>query len=284
MLIQAMVLAALSVPGTPKTTDRAQAQPRVAVTSATLFLRGSLRPDAQAVYRHLEGGLARAELEVVTAAQVLRGLASRPSLQGCETPRCLIDIGRHVDAPFLAKVKARGKGRDVQLEVVLTWAHSGLSATRAKGRCRGCTTVALYREVARLATVAGRKAARAYRETPPPPRRTRPKSNGGKPPVTPRSRPYVVSGGATLGAGLVATVAGAVLLALDGRTAHSTEAYQDVYRTRPTGIAAITLGVAAAATGAVLLVYGLLRRGKPAPPVSIAVDPQRRTVLLRLSF
>jgi hypothetical protein len=138
--------------------------PRVAVTSATLFLQGGSAPEADDVYARLEQGLRRAGLAVVTARRVRLVLASKPDLQGCETPACRRRVGRLLKVGYGVQIKARGDAARTHLEVVVSRTRDGAQAFRMKRRCARCGEQALLQAVAALAAKAARRLRRVHRE------------------------------------------------------------------------------------------------------------------------
>ena len=278
---------------------RAKPAPRVAVTSMTLFMQGDLKPSVRSISRQLTRGLARAGLSVISADQVLEGLAKHPNLQGCETPACLRKIGVLLQAPLCAQVKARGDQRKLQIEVVITWSHNGRQVVHALYHCPKCTVTRLEQTLSRLATEAGRKALNAYLTKPPPRGSRLPPGNGhttrngsgngsgnGSASGKDSGRPYWITGLAILGAGALAFVPGGVLLGLHDKV--TTRGCNQITRCRHDtiagGITAAALGGAALVTGVTLLIYGLTRTRRTRPRVRIGVDPVRRTLVVSGQF
>jgi len=271
------------------------AKPRLVIT--TINMSGVTRTDRHTLTQSLMGGLTGAGLHVITQPRAHKTLAGRASLLGCETSVCLKALGDLLRAPLCARAVVEDTGGGTyRIALTLTETATGQQVARQVKHCAPCTTAEAAETLSRAAKAAGLKAMsvipatparRMSRRTPPRRRHNSPANGSSGPPkngVNVPSRVHTVAGIALLSAGAALVGSGATLWALEGRTARSTPSYVDVFRTRTGGIVTTSIGIAATLSGAVLLIYGLVRGKKRPPSVTVGFDPHHRALLVRGSF
>lgn len=227
------------------------------------------------VNRAIAAGLSVSGVHVVDAAETARLIATKPALVGCETPACLPGIGEVASAPYLLRGWVELLGATTSLRLDFVEAASGTSLAVREESCESCTPEQLD-ETARL--LAG-----LLRDEVLPTVSPRPNPSG-KPVVANLQPPAAIVGAGspaapgvpanqaqarprpgawpwiTAGVGVVSLGVGVGLLGFDGdgtcTPPRDGAQCPRIYDTTAGGITLLTLGVAAAAVGGFVLVFG----------------------------
>lgn len=316
-LIVAVVVLGTSVTGQPEGKPRAEpaqtgarsysaekgpgsgavAPGRVVVTAVEPPGPGGSELGRESLQAALERGLAAAGLEVLSHARTHAALTRHPELRRCQSAACRAKLGRILDVPLCAQVRAQGDQRQLDVTVTVFQCAKEAPLASKSRQCRAGTGGQAEEAVSNLADEVGRAAASqlalaqegAGKEVGTRSGDSPPGDGKGSRRFVPEEhrRPLIISGLTLASVGLVATVVGSVVWALHGKVRSEDEDTLKLYQTRVGGVTTTSLGLAALLSGTVMAVIAwrsaprsgqATKASTRAATYGVTVDPGRGVV------
>ncbi len=207
-------------------------KPRVAVVRVEFEGRV---PEASQVFlsERLVAGLAAAGFEVTAGEVLRRGLKSGPAPSSCRVESCYRDIAQRLAVDYLLAATVRTDRKNYEVRLELIGGDDGRRRVEARDRCELCGIQEVGQKLDSLASSLSSSVAPATPPSPEPLPETSPRLDVPAPsppsvvvampaasPAEPASRatPWRALGWTAVVVGLAATVAGGIVMALDGRT------------------------------------------------------------------